>query len=287
MRPPDRHSRIFGSIGDLILDVVIVPRGALQPGDDVPAEIRAGGGGQAANFCAWVAVLGAPVRLVTRVGDDPIGRQLVAELRGAGVDVCAIVGTEETGAIAVLVDAAGERSFATQRGAILNLRPEEIPETWLADVSLLHVPAYSLFHEPLASAAIHAAGVVRSRGGTIVVDLSSAAGLVEAGVERVSGIIRRCAPEIVFASEREAEVVGPALDRLAPIVVRKRGARGCVVHGQEITAPGVAVVDTTGAGDAFAAAFCVSYRRDANPIGAARAGVQIAARAVTKLGGRP
>jgi sugar/nucleoside kinase (ribokinase family) len=187
----------------------------------------------------------------------------------------------------VLIDLAGERSFATQRGAVLRLRAEEIADPWLADLDLLHVPAYSLFHEPLALAAMHAAGVVRSRGRTIVVDLSSAAGLVEAGVERMVRLIRSCAPEVVFASEREAETVGAELDRLAPVIVRKRGGRGCVIQGQEILAPAVAVVDTTGAGDAFAAGFCVSYVHDADPIDAAHIAIQVAARAVTKLGGRP
>jgi sugar/nucleoside kinase (ribokinase family) len=280
-------SAILGSIGDLLLDVVIVPRGGLRPGDDVPAEVRVGGGGQAANFCAWVAALDAAARLITRVGSDHTGPRLLEELRESGVDVRAVVGPEPTGAIAVLVDSAGDRSFATQRGAILNLRPEDIAPEWLDDLSLLHVPAYSLFHEPLASATIQAVGVVRSRGGLVAIDLSSAVGLVESGVERMLQLIRRCEPAIVFASEREAEVVGTGLDRLGRIVVRKRGARGCVVQDQEIAAPSVDVVDTTGAGDAFAAGFCVSYLRDADPIGAARAAVEVAARAVSKLGGRP
>jgi sugar/nucleoside kinase (ribokinase family) len=68
------------SIGDLVLDITIVPEGRLRPDDDNPAVIRVGGGGQAANFCAWAAALGSPVRLVTRVGDDDRGRRLVAEL---------------------------------------------------------------------------------------------------------------------------------------------------------------------------------------------------------------
>src|SRR5205823_5185725 len=105
------------SIGDLLLDIAIAPEGALQPDDDTPAAITLGGGGQAANFCAWIAALGDPARLVTRVGDDETGRRLVADLEARGVDVRAVWAPEPTGAIAVLIDQDGRRTMATQRGA--------------------------------------------------------------------------------------------------------------------------------------------------------------------------
>src|SRR3979490_415732 len=95
------------SIGDLVLDITIVPNGLLRPDDDNPATIRVGGGGQAANFCAWAAALGSPVRLVTRGGDDDRGRRLVAELEAVGVEVFPVWGAEATGMIAVLVGAGG------------------------------------------------------------------------------------------------------------------------------------------------------------------------------------
>jgi sugar/nucleoside kinase (ribokinase family) len=278
---------ILGSIGDLLLDVVIVPSGPLRPGDDVPAVVRVGGGGQAANFCAWVASLGGRARLITRVGDDDTGRRLVAELRETGVDVRAVLGKEATGAIAVLVAASGEHSFATQRGATLGLRPDDLDPEWVSDLGLLHVPAYSLFHEPLASTALLAIKHARSRGGLIAVDLSSGAGLLEYGVERMTDLLTRLAPEMLFASQREADIMDGKIDRLARVVVRKLGEAGCAVGDQVIPAPKVDVVDSTGAGDAFAAGFCLKYLNDADPPSAARHAVVVAARAVTRLGGRP
>src|ERR1700704_572885 len=109
-------SRMIVSIGDLVLDISIVPEGLLQADDDSPATITVGGGGQAANFCAWAAALGEPVRLVTRVGDDERGRRLVGDLEANGVEVCAVWAPEATGAIAVLVGSDGQRTMATQRG---------------------------------------------------------------------------------------------------------------------------------------------------------------------------
>src|SRR5205807_5740942 len=104
---------VIVSIGDLVLDVRIVPQGPLQPDDDTPATITIGGGGQAANFCAWTAALGEPARLVTRVGDDESGRRLVADIESRGVEVRAVWSAEPTGAIAVLVGPDGHRTMAT------------------------------------------------------------------------------------------------------------------------------------------------------------------------------
>ena len=129
------------SIGDLLLDITIVPEGRLTPDDDSPATITMGGGGQAANFCAWVAALGEPVRLVTRVGDDERGHQLVAGMKEFGVEVFPVWGQEPTGAVAVVVGPGGERSMATQRGASVGLRPEDLRQLWFKGVRLIHVPA--------------------------------------------------------------------------------------------------------------------------------------------------
>src|SRR5437660_12821651 len=121
---------MVGSIGSLVLDVTIAPEGQLRLDDDRDASIKIGGGGQAANFCAWSAALGEGARLVTRIGDDELGRRLVAEIEAGGVEVMAVRGEEPTGAIAVLVGPGGERTFARQERAAVGLRPEELEEEW-------------------------------------------------------------------------------------------------------------------------------------------------------------
>jgi sugar/nucleoside kinase (ribokinase family) len=275
------------SIGDLVLDITIVPEGRLRPDDDNPAVIRVGGGGQAANFSAWVAALGAPARLVTRVGDDERGRRLVAELEALGVEVFAVWGADPTGIIAVLVGPGGERTMATQRGASAGLRPQELRTEWFRGVNLIHVPAYSLFTEPLASAARAAVDVVREGGGMLSIDLSSAAGLKAFGPARFADDLRGLRPELLFANAAESEALGVAMDELAQVAILKLGSEGCRVSGQHIRAPRVEEVDATGAGDALAAAFCLSYLDGATPIEAAERAVVVAAEAVTRAGARP
>jgi ribokinase len=275
------------SIGDLVLDITIVPQGRLRPDDDNPAVIRVGGGGQAANFCAWAAALGSPVRLVTRVGDDDRGRRLVAELEALGVEVFAVWGADPTGMIAVLVGPSGERTMATQRGASAGLRPTDLRKPWFGGVNLIHVPAYSLFTEPLASAARAAIDLVRIRNGLLSVDLSSAAGLREYGGARFANDLAGLRPDLLFATAAESETLGVRMEDLAKVPVIKLGADGCQVSGRHVPAPRVQEVDPSGAGDALAAAFCVSYLDGATPIEAAERAVVVASGAVTRAGARP
>jgi sugar/nucleoside kinase (ribokinase family) len=275
------------SIGDLVLDITIVPEGRLRPDDDNPAVIRIGGGGQAANFCAWVATLGSAARLVTRVGDDDRGRRLVAEVEALGVEVFAVQGADPTGIIAVLVGPSGERTMATQRGASTGLRPEDLRAPWFRGVNLIHVPGYSLFTEPLAAAARAAVDLVREGGGLLSIDLSSAAGLKEYGPARFADQLRGLAPELLFGTVAESETLGMPMEEIARVAVLKLGSEGCLVSGRHIRPPRVEVVDATGAGDALAAAFCMSYLDGATPIEAAERAVVVASGAVVHAGARP
>jgi sugar/nucleoside kinase (ribokinase family) len=275
------------SIGDLVLDISIAPHRPLVVDDDSPATITIGGGGQAANFCAWTAALGEKVRLVTRVGDDERGRRLVGDLEANGVEVCAVWAPEATGAIAVLVGSDGQRTMATQRGATVGLSPDDLDESWFRDAQLIHVPAYSLFVEPLASATRAAIRLVREGGGMLAVDLSSAAGLRTFGPTRMAYVLARLSPEVLFATTNEADTLAVPLESLAQVPVLKLGHAGCRVYGRTIPAPAATVIDSTGAGDAFAAAFCVAWLRGATPVESAERAVDVATQAVGLPGARP
>jgi sugar/nucleoside kinase (ribokinase family) len=224
---------------------------------------------------------------VTRVGDDERGRRLVGDLEANGVEVCAIWAPEATGAIAVLVGADGQRTMATQRGASVGLSPEDLDGSWFRDAQLIHVPAYSLFVEPLASATRAAIRLVREGGGMLAVDLSSAAGLRTFGPTRMAYVLARLSPEVLFATTNEADTLAVPLESLAQVPVLKLGHAGCRVYGRTIPAPAATVIDSTGAGDAFAAAFCVAWLRGATPVESAERAVDVATQAVGLPGARP
>jgi sugar/nucleoside kinase (ribokinase family) len=277
---------VIAAVGDLLLDVTIAPEGELVPDDERDARIQLGGGGQAANFCAWAASLGEPARLITRVGDDEAGRRLVSELEAAGVEVLGPRVPEPTGTIAVLVGPDGRRTFARQSGASRGLRAEDVDPAWLEGVRLLHVSAYALYGES-SPGALRAASLARDGGALISVDLSSAEDLRAFGGDRLADQLRWLRPELLFGTEREmGELLTPPAE-LAKVPVVKLGSMGCRVFERRVPAPAVAVLDGTGAGDAFAAAFCVAYLDGATPLEAAGRAVLVGARAVTKLGARP
>jgi sugar/nucleoside kinase (ribokinase family) len=149
------------------------------------------------------------------------------------------------------------------------------------------VPAYSLFLEPLASAARAAIRVVRDAGGMLAVDLSSAAGLRAYGPARMAYVLARLKPEVLFATRAEADTLAVPLDSLAQVPVLKLGAQGVRVFGHQISAPSVKAIDPTGAGDAFAAAFCAAWLHGSAPLEAAERGVQAASQSVLVAGARP
>jgi sugar/nucleoside kinase (ribokinase family) len=177
--------------------------------------------------------------------------------------------------------------MATDRGASIWLHPNDLRKSWFSDVKLIHVPAYSLFVEPLASAAKAAIEIVRRGGGMLAVDLSSMTGLQEYGPARMAYDLARLKPEVLFATADEADTLGVPLDGVAQVPIVKLGSDGCVVFGRRIMAPLVPEIDPTGAGDAFAAAFCASWLHGATPVEAAKRAVFVAADAVTRTGARP
>ena len=255
------------TLGDLLLDVIVRLDGPLVPGDDRMAATSTGPGGQAANVAAWAASLGATARFVGRVGDDPAGQLVVQALRERGVEVAGPV-DGRTGVV-VSIAAAGDRTMASDRGTAPQLSPRDLDPAWF-DCDVLHLSGYSLLLDPIASASEEAARLARARGADVSVDVSTFTLVDDAFRARV----RRIAPDVVFATEREQEAVG-ALDTEWIV---KRGARGLTAGGADHAAHDVDVVDTTGAGDAFAAGFLV---------GGTQLGVETAARCCGQMGAMP
>jgi ribokinase len=263
------------TLGDLLLDVTVRLAGELNRGADARAETRLGAGGQAANVAAWAASLGADVRFVGKRAADEAGRIAAAELAGHGVDVAGPVVEGRTGVVVALVAPDGERTMASDRGVAPELAAEELEPGWLEDREHLHLSGYILLREPGASAAAAAAAAVRATGGRLSVDLASWAAIRDYGPDRLLALLRELEPDVVFATEREREILG---GDLPATWVLKRGPGGFVVSGRAWPAAAAEAVDATGAGDALAAGFLVRGPELA---------AETAARCVAKVGAMP
>ncbi len=269
-------------IGDLVADLIVLGGSSLQRGTDNPAEVRLTRGGSAANVAVAVAAR-HPVRFIGRVGDDTIGRALVGELEAAGVDA-RVQRSGRTGAIVVLVDAVGERTMITDRGAAAELTG--IDPDWLRGAQWLHLPLYG-FAAPVSRAAVtDAAAAAAASGASVSLDLSSVATMRDLGAGTLQAIIDRTAPAVILANQDEAAVAAElGLDPGAATFVVKRGGDPVLVDvaGARVEVPVQRVedvLDSTGAGDAFAAGYIVAALGGADPVESARAG---SARAMSAL----
>jgi sugar/nucleoside kinase (ribokinase family) len=259
--------------------------------------------------------------LVGRIGADERGRAAEADLRAAGVETWLVVDDERpTGTCVVLVAPDGERSMVPDPGANDALADSDLPDELLAAGGHLHVAGYALLRGGSRPAARSAIARARAAGMSVSVDPSSAALLSPAFLEDVAGVgmlLPNAEEAAVLSGEREPERAALRLARRGFEVVVTLGPEGALwTDGREVVRVGAvvvpakdggegggsggvapdagraapalgAVLDTTGAGDAFAAGFLAAWLRHAGPEAALAAGGRLAAQAVRTPGARP
>ena len=272
-------------IGDLVADLIVLGGAALVRGTDNPAEVRLTRGGSAANVAAAAAPR-HPSRFIGRVGDDTLGHALVGELVAAAVDVKVQRGGR-TGSIVVLVDTVGERTMITDRGAAAELGP--IDPEWLAGADWVHLPLYGFASTRSRRAVTDAAARAAADGARVSLDLSSVATMRELGGAELRRIIAEVRPDVVFANEEEARAASELHVAPEGVSVIKRGPEPVLVGVQGRTAAVPVdrvddVLDSTGAGDAFAAGYIVAALSGADPHESARAGSVLAMSALRRPG---
>lgn len=294
----ERPGRVL-VVGDVMTDIICRPEGPLVVGSDRRAAIRSRPGGSGANQAVWLGAMGVDVRLAARVGaaDRP---NLEAYFRGFGVDPMLVADPERpSGALVTIVDPDGERSFLTDRGANLALSAADLSPSLLDRVRLLVISGYCYFADAPRQAVMRLSATARERGVPVAVDPASVGFLHEVGVTNFLQWSKGAGT--LFANEAEALALSGTgdlegqmrwLGEIYPRVVIKRGANGAAVGGRlgvtlSRPAPQVVVLDTTGAGDAFAAGFIAAELRG-QPIEAClNVGIEAGSRAVQTLGGQP
>jgi len=283
-------------IGDVMTDVIVRPEGPLARGSDRRAAITVQPGGSAANQAAWLASFGVKVDFVARVGAADVESE-TARFKAIGVTPY-LVGdrTHETGRLIALIDPDGERSFLTDRGANEALEARDIPDALIEGAALIHLSGYSFFAPSPRAAVLDV--MRRARNKPVSVDPASAEFLREVGADKFLAWTKGAS--ILFPNEEEAAILAGSDDReiqcvrLAahyPLVVVKRGAAGAeAAEGARrwrVNAPKIEAIDTTGAGDAFVAAFLAHRLSGAGIQPALERAAAAGAAASTSVGGRP
>lgn len=292
-------------VGDLMVDVAATATVPLERGSDAPAAVRFRGGGAGANVAAWLAADGVPVVLLTRVGDDAAGRADVDALRAAGVDVRAQVDpARPTGTCVTIIEPDGERTFLPDRGANVALDAGALPREVFAAGGHLHLSGYVLLGGgPARAAGQTALRLAKAAGMTVSVDPASSGPLHALGTQTfldwVAGadtLLPNLAELVTLTGESDPDR-GAQLLRVAgwvKDVVVTLGSDGALYRDGERTVregaprpPAGGVLDSTGAGDAFAAAWLAARRSGAEPQEALAAACARGSEVVAMAGARP
>jgi len=259
-------------------------------------------GGSAANTIVGIANLGARAAYVGKVKDDQIGRLYTHDIRSAGVtfETRAAADGPATGCCYILVTGDGERTMNTYLGAAQELTPADIDAAEIAASRFVYLEGYLWDPQNAKEAFVKASRIAHESGREVALTLSDSF-----CVDRYRGefldLMRNGTVDIVFANEAELHSLyqtsdfDGALTQLRQDVklgVVTRSEKGCVVaSGDGVIAvpayPIETMVDTTGAGDLFAAGFLFGLVRGAGFENAGRLGALAAAEVIQHIGARP
>lgn len=310
-----REMRKIIGIGNALVDVLVrldddkrlaelgLPKGSMQLiGEDTFASLRrklrevhtqTANGGSCSNTMMALARLGAETGFVGKVGDDAYGHLFAGNAMAAGVKAGLAVCDRHTGVASTFISPDGERTFATYLGAAACLGPEDVTtETWRG-YDMLYVEGYLVQNHALMESVLRTA---KESGLEVCIDLASY-NVVAADLPFFRRMVNDYV-DIVFANEEEsAAFTGgkspeDALCEMAEacgMAVVKLGRRGAVVRrGNERAGEGALdvphVVDTTGAGDFFAAGFLYGYVHNCSLSCCLRLGTLLGAAVIRQVG---
>ena len=259
-------------------------------------------GGSAANTIVGVANLGARAAYVGKVKDDQIGRLYSHDIRAAGV----AFGTKPasdgpaTGCSYILVTPDGERTMNTYLGAAQNLHPNDVDAEMVAASAVVYLEGYLWDPKDAKDAFLKAAKIAHEAERKVALTMSDAF-CVDRWRDEFLQLMRSRTVDLIFANEAELHSLYQTADFNAAVAALRadidvavvtRSEKGCLVAGPDgIEAvpafPVERVVDTTGAGDLFAAGFLSGLARGADDRTCGRLGALAAAEVIQHLGARP
>ncbi len=258
-------------------------------------------GGSVGNSCALASILGARVAFLGKVADDTLGCIFQHDIEAAGVHfpTSPLSGAQaSTARCLIMVTLDAQRTMSTYLGASAHFSPADIDPVLVADAAITYLEGYLFDPAPAQEAFRYAARLSREAGRRVALSLSD-----PFCVDRHRAAFRelvRDQTDILFANEAEicslyetddvfaaARAAGAEVE----IAVITRGAHGSLILAgesvAEVAAEPAEVIDTTGAGDAYAAGFLAGLTNGQDLASAARLGARAAARVIEYYGARP
>jgi sugar/nucleoside kinase (ribokinase family) len=259
-------------------------------------------GGSAANTIVGTASFGARAAFIGKVRDDQIGGLYTHDIRAAGVgfQTRAAAGGPATGCSYILVTPDGERTMNTYLGAAQDLGPADIDEAQVAASRIVYLEGYLWDPSNAKQAFVKAAAIAHAAGRQVALTLSDSF-CVDRYRDEFLDLMRKRTVDLVFANEAELHALyqtsdfDTALKQLradTKLGIVTRSEKGCVVASADgvVAVPAFPIeklVDTTGAGDLFAAGFLFGLVRNAGHAAAGQLGALAAAEVIQHIGARP
>lgn len=259
-------------------------------------------GGSAANTLAGMAALGSPCAFIGQVADDQLGEVFAHDIRAAGIAFATPVrsGQPTTARCLIFVTPDGQRTMNTFLGASQFLPAEALDESVIADAKVLYLEGYLWDPEEPRRAMRRAIAAARAAGRKVAFTLSDAFVIARHG-DDFRALIAAGELDILFANEHELAAltgcedfhdgIAALADKIPTLVVTRSDKGAHAVSGGEhahvAAAPVAQVVDTTGAGDLFAAGFLYGHVRDLPLETCLSLGAVCAAEVISHYGARP
>ena len=284
-------------IGDLALDVISQLKEPINYGNDTASKISSHPGGQAANVATWITRTNSKAHLVARTGNDPVGFALISDLDKYGVEHLNLMHSgRPTGVVVILVDANGERTMFPDNGANADLESTDLPP--LDGFDGVYISGYALLDFRSRDAVLAMIKKIKVSGKPIFFDPTTTGAMkivsrdeVLSWVALMDGILLNSEEALYLGGAADVETAEQNLLKYVPLVVIKLGSKGAMAvkdgTSAKVSAVTTNVVDTTGAGDSFAAGFIPKWLETSDLTQALTAGAALAAKCVSSVGARP
>jgi len=288
---------------DRMLDDLHLPKGSMTlVGEDTKDQIAEkskhlnrdmASGGSAANTIHGLARLGIETAFIGTIGRDETGEFFKKDLEKSHIHPLLNLSDTPSGLASTLISPDGERTFGTYLGASIELSAADLTPEMFAGYEILHVEGYLVQNHQLLESILKLA---KDAGLKISIDLASY-NVVEENLDFLKEMVRKYV-DIVFANEEEAKAftgldAREALDQLADfteITIVKTGSKGSLVKssGKTIIIDAISanVVDTTGAGDLYAAGFLYGMIREKDLKTSGRIGSLLATEVIEVTGAK-
>jgi len=263
---------------DEVLQKLSLPRGSMQLVDEhflkKATELTSGlkqtvaAGGSAANTINGIANLGLQSAFIGQIGHDKYGGLYMDDLEKNGIQAKLLISKTQTGRATVFISKDSERTFGTYLGAAVEMAAEDLKPEMFKGYDIFHIEGYLVQNHALIERAVE---IAKQEGLTISLDLASY-NVVESNNDFLHKVVKKYV-DILFANEEEAKAFTgkhpeEALNEIAKdvnIAVVKIGSKGSLIkRGEVIEKVGIIKVnsvDTTGAGDLYAAGFLYGYAK--------------------------